>query len=344
MGDPPPETHLDVAGLDLVVRAQSEDDLALLTKVLGRRQFDPGRASEPLVLTTAPAGPAVPEREPDFAGPYGDHWYGPEGAHFRHHWGLTASVGPNGAVLGGPAEGYRRWVAVRNSMLFVLAHLYLRDRGRPGRRRIEEGAGATPRYLLHAAAIRLDRGGDGPARCALVVGESGQGKSTLTYAAIMAGRQVMADDMVVVQPEGDHVVARGVPRVLTVPSEVLPERAADTEVLPGDDRQRIELEGHVLQPDPARITAVVICGHDSGPGRLLPAAGADALDLLVSAFVLSALPAPLASWFPTAAKLANGPVAELRLACDADRRLRRAAEMLGELESGHQLQRLSPAT
>ncbi|MCB1270111.1 MAG: hypothetical protein KDB31_01700, partial [Microthrixaceae bacterium] len=135
MGDPPPETHLDVAGLDLVVRAQSEDDLALLTKVLGRRQFDPGRASEPLVLTTAPAGPAVPEREPDFAGPYGDHWYGPEGAHFRHHWGLTASVGPNGAVLGGPAEGYRRWVAVRNSMLFVLAHLYLRDRGRPGRRR-----------------------------------------------------------------------------------------------------------------------------------------------------------------------------------------------------------------
>ncbi|MCZ7629257.1 MAG: hypothetical protein M5U19_09400 [Microthrixaceae bacterium] len=101
----------------------------------------------------------APRRFPDFKGPYGDHWVGDGTAHFRHHWGLSARIGRDHVELGGPADGHRRWVAVRNSMLFVLAHLYM-QRGR---------------YLLHSAAVHLDATEDAEQTTLLVVADSGRG-------------------------------------------------------------------------------------------------------------------------------------------------------------------------
>lgn len=299
----------------LVVRASTPDDLALATRVLGTHPGDPDAPGRPVELVIGSGEPGIPEREPDFAGPYGDHWIGSDTAYFRHHWGLSARIGTGSVELGGPAAGRRRWVAVRNSLLFVLAHLYM-QRGR---------------YLLHSAAVHLDAIGDADEATLLVVADSGRGKSTLTYAAMLAGMTVMGDDMVVVTPSEAGVFAQGVPRVLTVPAEVLPEGIDPTRVLPGDDRRRVELEGHDLHPDPERITAVVLCAHDPGHGRITPVDATDTVEQLAGAFVLSALAGPMRQWFPTAMRLANGPRFTLHHAAEPAERVGRAVELLHEI-------------
>lgn len=314
MGVATSERLLDVAGMSVLVHTSDPDDRALLSRVLGER---PGNIDAPggtVKLVLGEHEPRVPVRTPDFAGPYGNHWIEDDTAQFRHHWGLSASIGHNSVVVGGPAKGYRRWVAVRNSMLFVLAHLYM-QRGR---------------YLLHSAALHLDATDDAAEATLLVLADSGRGKSTLTYAALRAGMAVMGDDMVVVTPSEAGIMAQGVPRVLTVPSDVLPGEADPTSVLPGDDRQRVELAEADLHPEPELITTVVLCDHDSGDGRLDRVIATDTVDHLAAAFVLSALADPMRKWFPTAMRLANGPSIALFHAADPDVRIERAVEMLYE--------------
>lgn len=314
----PPERLLDVAGMCVLVRTSNPGDLTLLSKLLGERPGDPDAPGCVVELALGSDEPHVLQREPDFAGLYGDHWVGDGTAHFRHHWGLTARIGINSVELGGSAEGYRRWVAVRNSMLFVLAHLYM-QRGR---------------YLLHSAALHQDGSESDAEATLLVVGDSGRGKSTLTYAAMQSGISVMGDDMVVVTPSDAGVVAQGVPRVLTVPTDVLRGQVDPTSVLPGDDRRRIELVGHDLHREPELITTVVLCDHDPGPGRIDTVSATNSLEQLAAAFVLSALAEPMRRWFPTAARLANGPRVALFHAADPSTRVERAAEMLQEI-TGH---------
>lgn len=310
----PPERLLEVAGMLVLLHASTPEDFALATRVLGTRPGDPGAPGRVVELTLGYEEPRAPKRPPDFAGPYGDHWIDHSGAHFRHHWGLSANIGTDSVELGGPAEGQRRWVAVRNSMLFVLAHLYM-QRGR---------------YLLHSAAVHRRATEDADEATLLVVADSGRGKSTLTYAAALAGMTVMGDDMVVVTPAATGVLAQGVPRVLTVPAEVLHEDVDPACVLPGDHRRRVELVDHDLHPGQERITAVVVCDHDSGRGRISSISATDALEQLAAAFVLSALATPMRRWFPTATTLANGPRVSLLHAADPTERAQRAVDLLHE--------------
>src|SRR5262245_12756617 len=141
------EFEVDVAGLHLSV-AGAPDDLELIQRVVGSAALD---APPEAFLVVRGVGPDVPDRAPDFRGPYGDHWDDGTTHWFRHHWGLTARVSPPEAVIGGPVSGHRRWVMVRNSMLFVLARFFL----------------VQGRFLLHGAALRHDGG------ALLVVGPSG---------------------------------------------------------------------------------------------------------------------------------------------------------------------------
>jgi hypothetical protein len=251
-------------------------------------------------------GPLVPTRPPDYEGRYGEHWED-EGAHsFRHAWGFTAQVTPGLARLGGPVDGYERWVTIRNSMLFVLARLLL----------------AEGRFLLHGAAIR--RGSE----AALVVGESGTGKSSLAFAAHRRGWSVLGDDMVVVDAGDGEVLARGIPRVPSLPGDVADVHEVDGEDLPEDNRARRELLSFELDTRPAPITCVVVCGHDTGAGRLEPVSASEALQHLVPALVLSALPKPVTAWFPVAARLARGRCVRLLHAAEPEVRLDRAGELL----------------
>jgi hypothetical protein len=297
------ELDVDVAGLRLRVTSASADDLDLIRRVVGVAATD-GRADATLVVDDV--GPRVPDREPDFRGPYGEHWDDGVTHWFRHHWGLTAEVHPPRAWIGGPVAGHRRWVMVRNSMLFVLARLVL----------------VQGRFLLHGAAVRRDDG------ALLVVGPSGSGKSSLAFAAHAAGWDVCADDMVIVDPHAARVAVQGVSRVPTLPADVA--AGVDGEALPEDTRDRLELTWFTLDARAASIDAVVVCGHDGGDGDMTSISSATALQALVPALVLSALPQPVTRWFPVAARLARGPCFQLLHAADPATRLARAGDLLAQ--------------
>lgn len=309
---------VDVAGMPVFVRARTHEDLDMLGRVLGERPVQPDHACAPITIELGHRQPAVPARMPDFAGPYGDHWVHDGTAHFRHHWGLNARIDPDVVELGGPARGYRRWVAIRNSMLFVLAQLYM-----------QRGS-----YLLHSAALHRVGTADRPPSTVLVLADSGRGKSTLTYAALRAGMQVMGDDMIVVTPSEAGITAQGVPRVLTVPTDVLNGGINEDLVLPGENRKRVELVGERLYEGSEPITAVMLCDHDSGAGRLDRSDVTDVVEALAAAFVLSALPDPMRMWFPTAMSLAGGPHLALLHASDPAMRVERAVQMLGDATGG----------
>jgi hypothetical protein len=294
-------TTVDAGGLVLRVETATAEDAALLRRVIGSAlPASAPRAS----LTLGPEPPPLPSRPPDFEGPYGDHWDDGTTHWFSHHWGLAARVTADEAVLGGPAAGYERWVAVRNSMLFVLARLLL----------------AEDRFLLHGAAVRRDE------EALLVVGDSGTGKSSLAYAAHLAGWSVLGDDMVAVEREPDALRVRGIPRVPSIPGDVASDARGDP--LPHDARARLELPDFELDQRAAPIAGVLICRHDDGDGRLVPASATEAVEALVPAFVLSALPRPVTRWFPLATRLARGRAFWLAHAADERQRLTRAAVLL----------------
>jgi hypothetical protein len=302
-------THqVEVAGLVLRVEA-SPADLELVARLVGDRAA-PGPADA--VIRFTPEGPAMPAAPPDFEGPYGDHWDDGRTHRFRHHWGLTAEVGADSATLGGPAAGHDRWVTVRNSMLFVLARLF-DERGR---------------FMVHGGAVR--RGDD----TVLVLGESGSGKSTLTFAASRHGWSVLGDDMVVVDRVDGVLRVQGIPRVPSLPGDVAAASRIDGPALPADERERIELHDFDLDVRPAPVRGVLVCGHGERDGRLRALTGAEALQALVPAFVFSALPGPVARWFPVAMALGRLPCAELHHASDHDARIAEAGRLLEEFRTG----------
>ena len=298
------ELEVDVAGLRLRATGDASSDLELVRRVVG----DAVIAAPPdAFLIVDEVGPPVPARPPDFSGPYGDHWDDGATHWFRHHWGLTAQVAPPHAWIGGAVTGHRRWVMVRNSMLFVLARLLLAD----------------GRFLLHGAAVHRD------GAAILAVGPSGSGKSTLAYGAHLAGWRVCADDMVVVDPNGPRIAVQGVARVPTLPSDVAADVAGDD--LPEDGRGRLELTWFDLDTRSVPIDAVVVCGHDHRHGAVAPISSPAAVEALVPALVLSALPKPVTQWFPIAARLARDPCFDLHHAADPATRLVRAGVMLDEV-------------
>ena len=66
----------------------------------------------------------------------------------------------------------------------------------------------------------------------------------------------------------------------------------------------------------------------TGPVASTPAAPTEAVEALVPAFVLSALPRPVTRWFPLATRLARGPAFWFGHAADESVRLARAGELL----------------
>lgn len=299
---------VDVAGLALQVEAVDRQDLALVQRLVGHR---PAQGTPDAILRIGPDVPSLPSGTPQFEGPYGDHWDDGRQHSFWHHWGLGAVIDGERAVVGGDATGHRRWVAVRNSMLFVLARLFY-ERGR---------------FVLHGAAVR--RGDLG----VLLVGESSAGKSTLAYAATRWGRTMLADDMVVVDPT-DRTM-RGIPRVPAIPGEVARLTGATGETLPDDERDRVELVGLELDPRSTEIGAVVLCERGVGDGGVEPMTTQQAAEALVPSFVLSALDAPVRSWFPHAMALGRGVRAVLRQPDTVEARVGRAGDLLDQVFHPH---------
>ncbi|MFV0317524.1 MAG: hypothetical protein ACK5O2_11275 [Microthrixaceae bacterium] len=302
----PPYQHrpevVDVAGLGVSIESFQPSDLALLHRVLGQRPAH----SVDLTISISPTGPEPPGRVADFEGPYGDHWFQGSSQFFHHHWGLDVAIAADRVEMGGPAEGYRRWVTVRNAMLFVLAHAFrYRDA-----------------FLLHAAAIHREDHG------VLILGESGSGKSTLAFGASLAGWDVLADDMVVARKSVGHLTVQGVPRVPSVPGEIIEYSVHRGDLVPQDERRRVELTEFELDANERQITDVVITSHAERDGVLDDVTGPEVLESLIEALVLSAVPEALREWFPLAAGLSGLPHTRLLHAPDPETRVGSPTQLL----------------
>jgi hypothetical protein len=177
------------------------------------------------------------------------------------------------------------------------------------------------RFVLHGGAVaRADTG-------LLLLGTSGAGKSSLAFAAWETGWDVLADDLVIVEPDtGDRSRGfriYGVHRRPALPSEVggpLVEGARPLD----DPRARVPLSRELLTDGARHLTGIVVITHSETTTGTMKAVGAHpVMPIVLQSFAGSAARDLRAVFFPTAAALARLPTWELGHSVDAD--VRRAA-------------------
>jgi ABC-type dipeptide/oligopeptide/nickel transport system ATPase component len=178
------------------------------------------------------------------------------------------------------------------------------------------------RFVLHGAAIVRD------GRAFLLLGQSGAGKSTLAVAALEAGWQALADDVVILHASPDGFRIFGIHRTPAVPTEIGGPLAAAAPRL-DDPRNRAELSRQLLTGGGHPLAGIVLITHaDASAGSLREARGHQALPLLLQSFAGSIDPHLRTAFFAPGAAVSRLPVWELGHAADPAVRRERAAHHL----------------
>jgi len=225
---------VDLGGVPVALRASDGMRAQAIRSELG---YVPLSHDEPVaqVFYGAHSGP-LPASEPDEA--QGDLrlWVGDGAVVVGHRSGMTAHVCGGVAEIGGYAPDLRR--AFGHVASFALAALLA-----------EHGC-----FLMHAAAIgRADA-------TVLVLGDSGDGKSTLAAGARADGWSVLSDDLVLVRCGVQGPRVTGLAQPLAVPAEALPPGHAASG-LPTDRRGRVVLPVDDHSPGWRAVTAIARVGH-----------------------------------------------------------------------------------
>jgi hypothetical protein len=176
------------------------------------------------------------------------------------------------------------------------------------------------RLMIHGAVVARD--GD----ALVVVGPSGQGKSTLAAAALLGGWELLGDDLAVVHPEAPLI--QGVQRAPMVPAEIA-ERHRVTGTLETGPRRRVRLPVSVLQSAPRRLIGVVTIEHGDD-GGMEPLLGAD-LRTLDDALAVPPFRAVIRRQLAAAAALVALPTVLLSHARDPGIRVERAQASLDDV-------------
>lgn len=174
---------------------------------------------------------------------------------------------------------------------------------------------------LHAALVV------GARRTALVLGASGQGKSTTAGSALLVGLDVPSDDAVLVREHDGAIEGWGLPRTLAVPEEVGAGSGG-----PLDHRGRVSVE-HDSTGRWHRIDEVLVVGHGTADETVLePVAHSALLRELLTAN-LGSLHAGGERQRSIAlfASLGKLPYRRLALGADAPRRPASTGSVLREL-------------
>jgi hypothetical protein len=266
--------------------------------------------SEPdCVLTFGEGGPSVPSRPPDDELHDGQAWqHGTEFA-LRHNSGLVAVADATTASIWGDATRLR-W-PFRRLFHPTIAHLLAHQQ----------------RYVVHSAAIADDDG------AVLVFGGSGRGKSTAAAAALLAGHDVLGDDLVVLAPRahGVHDVV-GLPRPMAIPGDVIGDVVGNGAV-DRDPRARVELPPDRLSVTARRLRAVIIIDHSQGSATLEPVAPSVVLGEVLSSFTATRNSVLRRAFFPHALMLSRVPAWRLRHARNPASRLDEAAALLAAVQA-----------
>jgi hypothetical protein len=221
-----------------------------------------------------------------------------------------ARATPDCAVIGGPTDDLDR--VFRQLFHFSVTHLLAHHQ----------------RYVLHAAGLV------GPDNSAyLVVGATGQGKSTLSLAAVASGWRLLADDLVIVRAGERGVEASGIARSVAVPGDLGGAPAVGPPI-PGDPRGRLDLGTDRLTKGWFPVAGVIVVEHGvSAAGNLDVLPGEPTLYRVMGSFSSATDPRLLTRFFPTAAALSRLPSWRLGHGVDASTRLDVARGFLAELSS-----------
>ena len=223
---------------------------------------------------------------------------------------LRAMVTPDRALIGGPMpsdpQGVRR--LFHPVITHILAHVDI--------------------FVVHAAAVRrADRG-------VLILGDSGQGKSTMALAALDDGWELLSDDLVGLRTDGQNTVIRGVPKPPAFPHDLAAASLDGAETLQWDWRRRRHLPVDRLDLRPTRLAAIVHVDHGTGPDATFdPISGDVAASEIMSSFS-SVCDVPLMRrFFAVAVRAARVPRWNVHHGADPDVRLAEAARVLDALDA-----------
>jgi hypothetical protein len=188
--------------------------------------------------------------------------------------------------------------------------------------------------LVHAGGyLDAARGG-----AVLVLGGSGQGKSTAITAALSAGCEVLGDDMCVLTFDGGRLAAVGVPVPLALPGD-LGDQPVVGAAIPGDPRQR---RAPTVPPERRQewhpVVGAVLVGHSTlRQGTKRAAAPRDTFHALMRS-TIHGLADGLARYpFPYAAAVSRLPAWHLGHGSDSASRVAAARHWLfGDVVETHQ--------
>jgi hypothetical protein len=301
---------VDIGDVPVALHAVDPGRANAITRLLGGLETRSGPPR--LEIRYQRRRPATPRRRPS-------HAY--EGIRVWHHddelvvqyddepAGARATA--ESAVIGGPTDDLDR--VFRQLFHFTVTHLLAHHQ----------------RYVLHAAGI-VTR--DGAAY--VVVGSTGQGKSTLALAAVASEWGLLADDLVVIRRSAHGLEATGIARSVAVPGDlgaVLPVAAPS---IPGDPRGRWDLGVDRLIRGWFPVAGVIVIGHsESAHGELEPLDGETTMYRVLGSFSSTTDPRLLTQFFPIAGALSRLPSARLAHGVDSTTRLGVAQRLLAELSA-----------
>lgn len=308
--------HITVAGTVVRLEAASERELADLHAALADGQ--PATNPPELVLRSQRGSVPVPVSRRDRVVQHVAYWEQEGGDQIVATGPGQAALVSHGHALLDPGDGGVRGI---HALLLPVLGLLFKQRGA---------------CLVHGAAILSGDGRQDPKPGAwLVLGASGQGKSTLVTAALSLGRIVLSDDLLVLRLSDDGVSVSGVPQPLALPADQVGQAVVGA-AIPGDPRDRREpASPPQLSAEQHPVTTVLLVAHSGEPGgHLLPAEGRAVFSGLLNSTLEGISPATVHHTFPFAARVAAAAGWHFGHAADAARRIPAAAAHLEQLRVG----------
>lgn len=300
-------TVRSIGGIDVRVIADRRA-IEVVDSRFGRTTGD-GPAEVVLDLSARDVG--VPRSAPDARAVDADVWFDDRTVWWRWH-DVEASADPGRAAIRRP----RRPDGETDAATDLLAQYSL-----------AAAAVTSDRAVLHAAALCRE------GTTVVVVGPSGAGKSTLSGAALLAGWDLLADDLLVVRRSGRGLDVEGIGRRPLLPREILGvEGVAELEAEEADhERDRLAAPLEVLTGGRHPVRGVIVVGHDPGAGTWAMIDRGARAGSLIHGLAVPPVPPITRRHLPMLAALGELPVVRLDHARDPDLRARRAVRLLDEI-------------
>jgi hypothetical protein len=297
---------VDIAGLPMLVDAEAGVRSQAVDHLLGTL---PDSSESPrLRISFVGDAPDLPDRRPDEVRDRVSVWRQGDTLVALHPGGLVAVADNESARIAGEAE--RPTLGFRHLFQVVATHILAYH----------------DRFLLHGGAISSRKGSY------LVLGPTGAGKSSLTVAALTAGWQVLADDLIVLRSDSGRLTVTGIPRPWVVPSDLAKQVGLATKPAIGDGRGRRVVDGIPLMSGWVPVAGTLLVAHGDATTPPEALASVEALKAVLGSFFCAGDQRFLQRLFPIGARLARLPAWTVRHPADLAARIPAAVHNLSALD------------